>query len=165
MTQDEAEKFLSDIAFPAFPGPCEWLYERSPNSKATLAVWTNVLTKITLSDAKRVIDGWLDGSIPMFAWTDREAWATAIVRTSRELNRPKDLRAESERIMAEIGQPQRDVEYEPLLPKLQAMLGVTTTPAVYETVKAPRETAKVSEEHNRQSILKYLTDLQKEAAS
>lgn len=163
MELTEAEEFLRNVAFVAFPGPREWLYERSPDKQATFRIWASVLTKIELSDAKRVIDGWLDGSIPMFTWTDREAWATVIVRAAKELNRDRDLRAESERVLEAIGTRSSDEPYEPMLPQLQSMLGTTSSvPAIYQEVKAPKESSPVSQEQNRRSILNYLSQLQKE---
>lgn len=160
MTQEEAIKFLNE-AFKAFPGPREWLWDRAKDPDATFDVWAGVLTKIELSDARRVIAGWLDGSIEMFTWSDKEAWATVIVSRAKELRRTNDRVEETRELIREIvDQGTRRESYQPMLAQFLAMRAETVADLAAK-IEAPRvqqikREDRLTEEDNRRHILDYL---------
>jgi hypothetical protein len=160
MTQEEAIKFLNE-AFKAFPGPREWLWDRAKDPDATFDVWAGVLTKIELSDARRVIAGWLDGSIEMFTWSDKEAWATVIVSRAKELRRTSDRVEETRALIDEIIEPgTRREPYQPMLAQFLALRSQAVTDLAAK-MQAPRVQpvkldARIMEEDNRRHILNYL---------
>ena len=62
MTPDEARKFLSEVAFVAFPSVREWL-RSTDRPEETFTLWTKAMAAVSWTEGQAVIDRWLSGQI------------------------------------------------------------------------------------------------------
>jgi len=121
MTFDEAELFLKEVAFIAFPAPRQWVVNNSVDATATFQLWARILTAISKADAVAVINAWSTGQLPMFSYDESTAWGTTIVATSRTMHRTRNERQRTAQLLEEIGHGPAPYAYVPLVERFEAL--------------------------------------------
>lgn len=63
MNADEARKFLTDVAFVAFPSVRDWL-RGTDRAEETFGLWTQSMSSLGWSECETMIGKWLSGDVP-----------------------------------------------------------------------------------------------------
>jgi hypothetical protein len=61
MNLAEAKSFLKESVFVALPAVAKFILMNSPDSKATLAIWSEAIEGLELADCKKVLSEWVRG--------------------------------------------------------------------------------------------------------
>jgi hypothetical protein len=62
MNITEAKSFLKESVFVALPAVAKFILMNSPDSKATLAIWSEAIEGLALVDCKKVLSEWVRGT-------------------------------------------------------------------------------------------------------
>ncbi|NDF13211.1 MAG: hypothetical protein EB060_10425 [Proteobacteria bacterium] len=92
MTPDEARRFLSEVAFVAFPSVREWL-RSTEHPEETFTLWTKAMASVSWTEGQTVIDRWLSGQItpPRFLRDSFVADLRACVPAVRKPQQPQQV--------------------------------------------------------------------------
>jgi hypothetical protein len=63
LNADEARKFLTDVAFVAFPSVRDWL-RGTDRAEETFSLWTQSMSSLGWSECETMIGKWLSGDVP-----------------------------------------------------------------------------------------------------
>ncbi len=100
MNTTEADTFLTEVAF-VFPGLFEWVREKSPSPKETIAGWKTSFVSMTIDEARDVLGKWIDGTHQDSpTGFNRERFTSNLwqhVRATRAAARCKEIQAETHR--------------------------------------------------------------------
>ena len=109
MSPDEARKFLTDVAFVAFPSVREWL-RSTDRPEETFTLWTKAMAAVSWTEGQAVIDRWLSGQItpPRFLRDSFIAELRACVPAVRKPQQPQQVESVPE---GERYQPTKDPLY------------------------------------------------------
>ena len=131
MIPEDAKRFLSDVAFVAFPSVREWLRSTERPEK-TADMWRAALADLTWGECEAIVTKWVSGQIPPPRFL-RDNFI-AELRACVMFERSKRMRREESEDLAEtIGKPayhptQDDIYITHWLPLLQQVKDGTMAP-------------------------------------